>query len=542
MFKFNNDNVFTGYLKQLLHDFNLPKYRVYTKEQAYYAKNRKKYLEKYLKDKKLALTQSCEILKNLIEKWYKAKDELEKSVSKKMSKAAKEAITAKKVEITTTIENLNKSLKEVENKLNNLTIETIASEIPEELNVIETVYHNKIESYPAALDEKKAIKYPLRMHYAPYIKEGLIQEYVNGTWHKCHATLNYDHSKVHRDNSEYLVQQYTYGQKIPNYTKNLRIQNNIYDSYTHEYLGDYLRFQRDFNNINLMSLYNCFSNRACPNLKLDFNTGTYDVSFNTDQSFNTTLYKYYMVPVKFFKDYTIAIESEADVEVCCCIYGAYQNTEAQFKDIPSLTYQCISAGQFSRPVLYSKIKNLNSLLTKDSAIELAQFEDDLKLILKIPATTSSSIVILEGNYINFTRTNKTIINLESEEAIEWLSDKLSTPLQLLRLNTGESYPFADRLVEYLLGNAITLNEEIEDNIIRLKTVADSRCPEEFIDYSNGVWEPKLQALIYNYINRQANTHDINHDILGFVDKDVEKLYSTSDETLLNIDIYNKKER
>ena len=164
------------------------------------------------------------------------------------------------------------------------------------------------------------------------------------------------------------------------------------------------------------------------------------------------------------------------------------------------------------------------------------------IILKIPTTTSSSIVILEGNYTNFTRTNKTIINLESEVAIEWLSDKLITPLQLLRLNTGESYPFADRLLEYLLGNTITLNEEIEDNIIRLKTVVDSRCPEEFIDYSNGIWEPKLQALIYNYINRHADTHDINHDILGFVDKDVEKLYSTNDETLLNIDIYNKKER
>lgn len=32
MFKFNNSNIFTGYLKQLLHDFKLPQFRIYTKE------------------------------------------------------------------------------------------------------------------------------------------------------------------------------------------------------------------------------------------------------------------------------------------------------------------------------------------------------------------------------------------------------------------------------------------------------------------------------------------------------------------------------
>jgi hypothetical protein len=199
-----------------------------------------------------------------------------------------------------------------------------------------------------------------------------------------------------------------------------------------------------------------------------------------------------MIPVKFFKNYTIAIESEAAVEMCCCIYGASQNKKDQFNNIPIYTYQCFSDARFSKPILYEKINNLTPLLTKNDASELSQYEDDLKLILKVPANNKSSIVILEGDYrnyndyVNYNEYNRTIVNLEYQNSAEYLSDKLITPLQLLRFNTGESYPFADRLIEYLVGNAITTNEEIEDNIKRVKKVISKRCIDMEIDDTNGL--------------------------------------------------------
>ena len=452
MEKFNNTTLFTGYLKQLLHNFNLPKYRVYTKEDTdYFKQNRQERFD---------------------------------------------------------------------------IIETVTKDY-ENSTVSESIYPNQVR-------------------YVPYIKDGFLQLYINGEWVPIGSTIG---NKVKHKH------QYAYGTKILNYTKNLKINGNSYDSYTHEYLGDYLRFKRDYLGIDLMPLYNCFSNRVCPTLDIKISN---TVSFNT----NDKDCKIYMLPVKLFKTYTIAMDSSSPVELCCGLYGNYQDTRDKIKDIPGRTYKRIAQCNFDQPFLYSEILNLNNLTLKSSLAELAQNESELKLFIKIPQNLQTTIIVLEGDYrgwndrvtnsLGQNNVNNTAINFEHIN--EDLTFALKTPLQLLMFNTKEQHPFADRLIDYLIGNAITKEEEIADNVLRVQKVvkaataelmplsASKDNPAKYYPQEKGIWDDTLRYYIYDYMNNEKaiyNTFGVNHDILGYVDKDVEKLYTYRDNTTkLDVSISN----
>ena len=454
MEKFNNTTLFTGYLKQLLHNFNLPKYKIYTQDQA-------EYFKKYGQER---------------------------------------------------------------------------------FDVIETVtkdYDNSTQ-----IDTV----YPNQLRYVPYIKNGFLQMYVDGKWIPVGSTKG---NKVKHQHP------YNYGSKILNYTKTLKITGNSYDYYTHEYLGDYLRFKRDYLNIDLMPLYNCFSNRVCPALDIKISK---TIAFNTEDK----EYKIYMLPVKLFKEYTIALDSDTPVEVCCGLYGKYQDTRDKAKNIPGLTYERFSICKFNQPFLYSGILNLNNLTLKNSVAELAQNESELKLFIKVPADLQSTIVVLEGNYIGWndkisTSAGKNNINntaINFEHMSNEFKVQLTTPLQLLMFNTKEQHPFADRLIEYLSGNAITSEDEIADNIERVQKIVKAATenfekvdgkanPAKYIIQEKGVWDPTLNYYIYDYMNNEKaryNAFGINHDILGYVDKDAEKYYAYKDTvtgtdvSILNADL------
>lgn len=247
-----------------------------------------------------------------------------------------------------------------------------------------------------------------------------------------------------------------------------------------------------------MPLYNCFSNTLCPRLDISFDVVEDVIDSTTNKAtkkgyvakFDTreTNYKIYMIPIKLFQKYTIAIDCFTDVEVCCGFYGKYQYGSA-YDAIAEDTYRCFNSMLFNKPVLYDPTAGLTKYLDPRHPLEIAQHETDLKLFIKLPISNKSSIVILEGDYTEYTPStiikhsptkdddfivvnNRTQVNFDGD--LDENIKHLVTPLQLLAQNTGISYPFADRLIEYLVGNAVTPVDDISDNIKRAKKVINAK--------------------------------------------------------------------
>ena len=80
-----------------------------------------------------------------------------------------------------------------------------------------------------------------------------------------------------------------------------------------------------------------------------------------------------------------------------------------------------------------------------------------------------------GNILEYkelkSKTNRAVLNFEYiDEAVNNYKNVFCSQLQLLSMNTNEQVPFSASLIEYLIGNAITGEEEISDNILRAQKV------------------------------------------------------------------------
>jgi len=423
---------------------------------------------------------------------------------------------------------------------------------------------------------------------------------------------------------------YDIDKKIPGLTKTLYSPGCTYDKKTHEYLGDYLRFLRDYYDVNLMSMYNCFNNTSYSNIYCkiplynseDKNT-TYEINFDSyDQK-----YIIYAFPVKLFSSYTVALDCSQGIEMFCGLYKNNLDLSDKAVDLIKKTYQRVNSAIFKQPFLYDKLSvdfwnrekdlseasnttdNLLAILDEKtiSRWDIVAREQDLKLFIKVPIGCKSSITILEGDYRNFNDfkyipnltkstdklesweyiSNRAILNFNTNRATDNVnlnesSFKPISKLQLLAFNTGESYPFSDRLIEYLSDSTITSIETIADNIKRVQNVMKQNNYYFKID---GIWENQMQKIAYDYmlnsgpieakydehtrkkylVDKHQGYHPIAgytkkslvYDTLGYIDRDVEKYYAkwTAEElkdstaskvkvkakikdSILNTDIYN----
>lgn len=151
MIKFNDTNILVGYIKQLLHSFNLPKYKVYTKEQEKFHKN---YLDNYKNNTKLQ--EEVKEFEEEIAELERINSTLDPEDDAEQIQVNKDQITEFKTEISKTKESI----------------------IPTpEKNVLVSSYRQKSSDYDT-YKRDEANKYPQHMRYIPYIKDNKLQIYA----------------------------------------------------------------------------------------------------------------------------------------------------------------------------------------------------------------------------------------------------------------------------------------------------------------------------------------------------------------------------
>lgn len=337
------------------------------------------------------------------------------------------------------------------------------------------------------------------------------------------------------DNKLVQVNTYKYGDKLLNITKNFQIRNNIYDNETHTYLGDYLRFQRDYLGLDLMSLYNCCGYESPTNYSVDINIVKDEKTIYTDifDSSNNQ-YKIYIIPVKFNQKYTIGIDCSTSITCMCDFYlnGERIILSEGSGNICNSTYKKFTGLKLSKP--FNKQK---PILFETPSIDQNNYmlEPALKLMIKIPVQCESSLVVLEGDYtegcnIIIDEAGKSILanqlftyKVNNKELGNF--NYTSRP-SLLAINTREKILLADRLVEYLLFNVIALNSDsanIEKAQSRLNRNGTGRYHKKYLDYVThyGSWSLDIKKALYKFIS-DNNLNSQYYDVLSYIDKDIER--------------------
>lgn len=365
---------------------------------------------------------------------------------------------------------------------------------------------------------------------------------------------------------------------------------SYYDTETHEYLGKYLDYYRSTTGIDLKPLYNCFSDRYNDrfiyraNYRSNNGENIKNYIFKQESNLNSNV-KVIMVPIKFDKVYTIALDSSSEVIMRPFFFNngeilenlsakinnfkCANNFSSLIKSVPNLDIEAdnfkekskpcvVSKMFFSRPNLFEVFLNDDSLTTSEKDI-LKSNEKYLYLFIQMQKTNKSSIVVLEGNYAN--RDTRNIINFDKYaygeststlaknflernkdnyfnflfsnidnnytqfketaviKALDSIEKDKSTSFlftfpSLLKLNTQKSYAFSDRLIEYLVHNVITGQDELSGNVIavnnRFGIFNNQNVPEP-------EWSKTTQLRVFlDMVNK--NIDDIN----GYIDKDTEE--------------------
>ena len=321
-------------------------------------------------------------------------------------------------------------------------------------------------------------------------------------------------------------EKYDFGKKYPNLTNNYIPTESYYSSELHEYLGEYLRAYRDTYKVDLMGLYNCFSNRLVSKVSLPMvvraDTSSSEekktTSFTTWYEFKdpNDNYKITCFPIKFNMEYKIkvygAIKGNIVLQPIFYHKGDYlklsyiQNELGKpivfksetFVYTNNLTYE-LNLNNIADKIANGYEKNEDTEFKK----YLIDNEKYLYLFVQIPQSQNLQIsVIEEAEY--FQVTNNTLLNLE---------------------NTTYNVPFSDRLLEFLTDNVITPYDPIKQNITRIQTILLSG------DFKKKYYKELLNSPLYTPAEYDPESEESKQNavIKGHYNKLKRFIHLTADE-------------
>ena len=283
---------------------------------------------------------------------------------------------------------------------------------------------------------------------------------------------------------------------------------NYYDSYTHKMLGKYLSYLKSTYDINLFPFYNCFNYLQATDFYIDPNTKKIVKGKTAD-------YKVFLVPVRFNRYYTVAIDSTVPIMLKAVVWNGKDLVKINPNNISTIAQnltdelsddvQVVNRTRFTEPFTWS--------ITTNSPL-LQSFVDDLYLALQVPTTNDSFILLLDVHY-----TLTANVKYDSEKIIEQpnfiLNSTFRSKLSLLQLNSRVTYAYSSRLIEYLLLNVICSSDEITENIQAvIKDFLHTKSAKSDTEFTS-----RLREIIYK---KSIDKLSSNHlDLNGFVDKSVE---------------------
>ena len=390
------------------------------------------------------------------------------------------------------------------------------------------------------------------------------------------GTFNPDALDYVRDEANYVLVQdgiITYENYIPS--------ADYYSADMHRRLARYISRLKATTGLNLFPFYNCYGGREITGIKIDsfkkdpLTCGKDHVEGVTDPNDSSTWQNVVVgpstitgftylselsggyevtenstdrlvaVPVKFGHTYTISVECPSRVSGRCFFLNdsgnllTFDDGYANIVDPSSYLGGSIfqkGATRFGAPFLYT-VPTIENIEDADLLSKLYAHEVSLYLVLQIPKSCGSAISVLDGDFVS---TASSISNLSSTDRKKYTeydqtlsidtnasTDMIRVIPRLLSYNTGISYAFTDRLVEYLSESVINSEDRIAGNIRRIQQTMELR-DFQFGRYDKqwntyGSWHNTLSEALARFLKTVDYQSWFKFDQDGNVNKDVEYL-------------------